>query len=91
MSFVLRLLVPEQKSSLSTMATFRPRDAASSATPLPVAPPPITSTSYSVVFRSSHCDQQSRKGYMAMSVLGEWVCVSAIYEGLFVGCLVGCF
>lgn len=32
---------PEDQSSRSTMATFKPRDAASTAVPAPVAPPPI--------------------------------------------------
>ncbi len=37
--------MPLAKSSRSTSAVDRPRDAASSATPAPVMPPPITSTS----------------------------------------------
>jgi len=45
MSLVLRLEVPSEKSKRSTSATLRPRLAASSATPLPVAPPPITKKS----------------------------------------------
>lgn len=39
MSFVDRLLVPDAKSSASTSAVRRPRVAASSAAPVPVAPP----------------------------------------------------
>ena len=39
MSFVERLLVPAPKSSASTSAVRRPRVAASSAAPVPVAPP----------------------------------------------------
>src|ERR1700677_2463942 len=37
--------VPEAKSSRSTSAVLRPRLAASRATPAPVIPPPMTSTS----------------------------------------------
>jgi hypothetical protein len=43
---VLLLLVPLLKSSLSTKATFKPLVAASRAMPVPVAPPPMTSRSY---------------------------------------------
>src|SRR4051812_45815072 len=45
MSFDERELVPLAKSRCSTSATVRPRVTASSATPAPVAPPPITTTS----------------------------------------------
>lgn len=45
MSFVDLEDVPEEKSSRSTSPTRRPRVTASRATPLPVAPPPITRTS----------------------------------------------
>jgi hypothetical protein len=44
-SFEERLLVPDAKSAFSTSATLNPRVAASSATPAPVIPPPITTTS----------------------------------------------
>src|SRR5579885_1510416 len=44
-SFVDLLLVPPAKSAFSTRATVYPRAAASSATPAPVIPPPITRTS----------------------------------------------
>src|SRR5579872_5987361 len=44
-SLVDLLLVPLAKSAFSTSATLYPRAAASSATPAPVTPPPITSTS----------------------------------------------
>ena len=44
-SFVERDDVPEEKSSRSTRPTRRPLVTASRATPLPVAPPPITRTS----------------------------------------------
>src|SRR6478609_5592488 len=37
--------VPEAKSRASTSATFKPRVAASRAAPVPVAPPPMTTTS----------------------------------------------
>ena len=37
----------QEKSSLSTQATFSPRNLASSAAPAPVAPPPMMRTSYS--------------------------------------------
>ena len=37
--------VPDAKSPFSTRAVFKPRLAASSATPAPVIPPPTTSTS----------------------------------------------
>merc|ERR1719337_422675 len=46
-SFVERLLVPEEKSSFSRRATLKPRVWASKAAPHPVAPPPRTSTSNS--------------------------------------------
>ena len=46
MSFVDRLDVSPPKSPLSRHATDIPRDAASRALPVPVAPPPITTTSY---------------------------------------------
>src|SRR6185295_9156719 len=45
MSFDERELVPLAKSRFSISATESPRDAASSATPAPVIPPPITATS----------------------------------------------
>ena len=45
MSLLDRLDVPDARSDASTSATFKPRDAASSAAPTPVTPPPITSTS----------------------------------------------
>src|ERR1700677_255899 len=45
MSLLDRLEVPEARSRASTRATRRPRDAASSAAPAPVMPPPMTSTS----------------------------------------------
>ena len=45
MSLVEREEVPEEKSSLSTRPTRSPRVTASSATPEPVAPPPMTSMS----------------------------------------------
>src|SRR5258707_3217198 len=45
MSLLDRLEVPEARSRASTRATRRPRDAASSAVPAPVMPPPMTSTS----------------------------------------------
>jgi hypothetical protein len=38
-------LVPEAMSPLSINATLRPREAASTATPAPVIPAPITTTS----------------------------------------------
>lgn len=41
-----------EKSPRSIQATFSPRDAASKATPAPVAPPPITSTSKASSFPS---------------------------------------
>ena len=41
--------VPDAKSPLSTSAMRSPRDAASSATPVPVMPPPTTSTSNGLV------------------------------------------
>src|SRR5579883_1296528 len=44
-SFVDLLLVPLAKSAFSIRATVYPRAAASSATPAPVIPPPITRTS----------------------------------------------
>src|SRR6185295_10513399 len=44
-SFDERELVPLAKSRFSISATESPRDAASSATPAPVIPPPITATS----------------------------------------------
>ncbi|MEV0380835.1 hypothetical protein [Nonomuraea sp. NPDC050643] len=37
--------VPDARSRLSTSATRSPREAASSAAPAPVTPPPTTSTS----------------------------------------------
>lgn len=46
-SFVDLEDVPLAKSSASTSAVFRPRVIESKATPAPVAPPPMTSTSYS--------------------------------------------
>ena len=50
--------VPEAKSSRSTSAVRRPRLAASSATPTPVIPPPMTSTSkVSVPNRSNIADR----------------------------------
>src|SRR5436305_13546817 len=45
MSLLDRLDVPEARSRASTRATRRPRDAASRAVPVPVTPPPMTSTS----------------------------------------------
>ena len=45
MSLLERLDVPDAISDASTRATFNPRDAASSAAPTPVTPPPITRTS----------------------------------------------
>src|SRR5665647_3811893 len=45
MSLLERLDVPAAKSRFSISATVRPRVAASSATPHPVTPPPITRTS----------------------------------------------
>lgn len=53
MSFVERDDVPDAKSSRSTSATLRPRVEASIATPVPVAPPPMTSTSNSCPFIAS--------------------------------------
>jgi hypothetical protein len=47
---VLRLDVPFAKSSCSTNNTLYPRAAASTATPRPVAPPPITRKSQDFVF-----------------------------------------
>src|SRR6266571_2988811 len=44
-SLVDLLLVPLAKSAFSTSATLYPRATASSATPAPVTPPPITRTS----------------------------------------------
>src|SRR6266566_8423072 len=44
-SLVDLLLVPLAKSIFSTSATLQPRATASSATPAPVTPPPITRTS----------------------------------------------
>ena len=45
MSLLDRLEVPAAKSRASTRATSRPRVAASSAAPVPVEPPPMTTTS----------------------------------------------
>ena len=45
MSLLERLEVPDAKSWDSIRATFKPRDAASSAAPTPVTPPPITNMS----------------------------------------------
>src|SRR3954452_790463 len=45
MSLEERLDVPAAQSRASRSATFRPREAASSAEPVPVDPPPITTTS----------------------------------------------
>lgn len=44
-SFELHLLVPKAKSCLSTRTTFKPREAASKAMPVPGMPAPITRTS----------------------------------------------
>jgi len=49
MSLVEREEVPEEKSSLSTRPTRSPLVTASSATPEPVAPPPMTRTSRGLV------------------------------------------
>ena len=43
--------VPDEKSSYSTRAVLSPRVVESSATPAPVAPPPITRISYSSSFK----------------------------------------
>src|ERR1700728_1178397 len=51
--------VPEAKSAFSTSAVLRPRLAASSATPAPVTPPPIT--------RTSNCSSASRARARARS------------------------
>ena len=53
--------VPEAKSPFSTSAVFRPRLAASSATPAPVTPPPMTSTSNSSSARRRSASSR-RKG-----------------------------
>src|SRR5271155_5266402 len=45
MSLLDRLAGPEARARAPTRATGRPRDAASSAAPAPVMPPPMTSTS----------------------------------------------
>src|SRR6516225_1107887 len=47
-SLVARLEVPLAKSVFSTSSVRRPREAASSAVPRPVAPPPITKQSQTV-------------------------------------------
>ena len=45
--------VPDEKSSFSTRAVRRPREAASRATPTPVIPPPMTNTSNCSLLRRS--------------------------------------
>lgn len=58
-----RLDVPDEKSYLSTRATLYPRRAASRAIMDPVLPPPITTTSKSVVRKSFiKLDQGSSAG-----------------------------
>jgi len=54
-NFVLRLLVPDAKSSISTKAVFKPLVTASSAQPDPDAPPPIIRTSKLSVWRDLIC------------------------------------
>jgi hypothetical protein len=65
--------VPEEKSSLSTQATFKPLVAASNAAPAPVAPPPITSTSNScfafnrdIIFALDGNNRVSEKGDVSL-------------------------
>src|SRR4051794_36533596 len=66
-SLVDRLEVPLPKSLCSTRQTEYPRDAASTATPTPVAPPPMTAMSHG----------QSRASNRASEVLRFIVATSA--------------
>src|SRR5262245_38361650 len=59
MSFELFDEVPDAKSSRSTSAVRKPRLAASSATPTPVMPPPMTSTSKRSPLRRFSMDGRS--------------------------------
>src|SRR3984957_12250495 len=60
MSLLDRLEVPEARSRASTSPTRRPREAASSAAPAPVMPPPITSTSSGPAVRFRIASSRSR-------------------------------
>ena len=76
MSLVERLLVPAAKSSASTSAVFRPRVAASSAAPAPVAPPGAQSaaTAAEQPLRAAHLQspaRRSRRGEAAPAVRRE--------------------
>ena len=88
MSLLDRLEVPAAKSRFSISATERPRLAASSATPQPVTPPPMTRTSKSSSPRrwswrllASHGDRQVSpdpewRSLIARSSLAVLVCTS---------------
>src|SRR3954470_22584546 len=64
MSLLDRLDVPAAQSRASTIATDRPRDTASSATPAPTMPPPMTSTSnsFSAMVRSAAVRYRGPRG-----------------------------